>query len=258
MDEASARADAPSLRGFRYGWIRGHCRVFNLVSIINIRRGLARGRHLATATARPRIGSDLRVCLFDIPEREVAALLLREHRLRWSLVKYEAGDGTAAAGGEVRATEASCTRVAADASAAAFPSGQEGWAVLFGEYSDAEYFSERCGDNAAEHEERVGQYYRGALYRDDILPVPSYVLRCLRAACQATNADAARDNLLDASFLGDGVTLLRSYLAQVLSAAAAQSAGDNRSDAATSDGWKLEELEELASLLSHNSPQVEQ
>ena len=130
--------------------------------------------------------------------------------------------------------------MAADASAAAFPSGQEGWAVLFGEYSDAEYFSERCGDNAAEHEERVGQYYRGALYRDDILPVPSYVLRCLRAACQATNADAARDNLLDASFLGDGVTLLRSYLAQVLSAAAAQSAGDNRSDAATSDGgsWK--------------------
>ena len=37
-------------------WVDGHCRIFNLVSIINIRRGHATGRRLATATARRREG----------------------------------------------------------------------------------------------------------------------------------------------------------------------------------------------------------
>ena len=53
-DKVSAGETSPSLRGFRYGTIDGFCRVFNLVSIVNIRRGVARGRRLATATARPK------------------------------------------------------------------------------------------------------------------------------------------------------------------------------------------------------------
>ena len=43
MDEASAREATPSLRHFRLGRVDGHCRVFNLASILNIRRGVARG-----------------------------------------------------------------------------------------------------------------------------------------------------------------------------------------------------------------------
>lgn len=52
MDEKSARETTPSLRHFRYGRVDGYCRVFNLVSIVNIQRGAAQGLHLATATAR--------------------------------------------------------------------------------------------------------------------------------------------------------------------------------------------------------------
>ena len=75
MDEASARQTTPSLRHFRYGRIRGYARVFNLVSIINIRRGLAAGRHLATATARPEAQSGLFVCLYEIPVTQLPQLL---------------------------------------------------------------------------------------------------------------------------------------------------------------------------------------
>ena len=51
MDEASARETMPSMSGFRYGVVDGYCRIFNLVSIVNIRKGLATGRRLATCTA---------------------------------------------------------------------------------------------------------------------------------------------------------------------------------------------------------------
>ena len=71
MDEASARETMPSMSGFRYGVVDGYCRIFNLVSIVNIRKGLATGRRLATCTARPRPGSQLRVCCFDIPREEL-------------------------------------------------------------------------------------------------------------------------------------------------------------------------------------------
>ena len=40
--------------------------------------------------------------------------------------------------------------------------------------------------------------------------MPSYVLRCLRA--QRAAAPAALQNFLDASYLGDGATPLRSWL----------------------------------------------
>ena len=53
MDCESARLTTPSLINFRYGAVEGYARIFNLVSIVNIQRGLATGQHLATATARP-------------------------------------------------------------------------------------------------------------------------------------------------------------------------------------------------------------
>ena len=70
---------------------------------------------------------------------------------------------------------------------------------------------ERCADDAGVYEEQVGQYHAGPLYRSDgVLPVPHYVMRCLRAQRRA--GDDALANFLDASFLADGETPLRQHL----------------------------------------------
>ena len=210
MDRESAQQTSPSLRGFRYGWVEGYSRVFNLVSIINIRRGLATGRRLATCTARPRGGCRLRVCLYEIPVGELPALYAREARLRLSSVEHRP---------EVLAAAA-------------------GHALMCTEYSDAEYRRERAPLDEV-YEREVGQHYRGRLYRDDLLPVPSYLYRCAKA--HALAGDAALGNFLEASFLGDGTTSLRAYLSRELRAIEEDAA------LAAATGWDLssEETSEL-------------
>ena len=213
MDEASARETMPSMSGFRYGVVDGYCRIFNLVSIVNIRKGLATGRRLATCTARPRPGSQLRVCCFDIPREELLPLAVREARLRLEPVPI-AGEAGASSSGE---GAAGCC------------------ALLCVESSDEEYRARWCEDAAAYHEQ-VGQHYDGQLYRDDCLPVPSYLLRCLRAHAAAGTVD----NFLDESFLGDGRTRLREYIGGEVAAAGA----------ASEAAWSAAELEELRTFLS--------
>lgn len=182
MDEASARATTPSITNWRYGWVDGYVRIFNLVSIINIARGNATGDHLATCTARPRDGAKLRVCLYDVPAAEYPELLARERRLREVVAPYVDDAGRAA----------EC--------------------VIFGEYSDAEYRAERATTNEIWQQE-VGRYYVGAkIYRDDILPVPSYLTRCLTAFQKL--GEESLSNFLDQSFLGNGKTTIREYIAE--------------------------------------------
>ena len=179
MDEASALATTPSLLNWRHGSVRGWVRCFDLVSIINVRRGLATGRELATCTARRREGGVLRVCCYDVPVAEYAGLLARERRLRVETVEFAADDG------------------------------RVGSAQMFTRYSDAEYRAERATTPELWHEE-VGQYYDGgAIYRDDLLPVPSYVERCVKAYTKLGHLE----NFLDHSFLGDSVTTIREYIA---------------------------------------------
>ena len=127
MDEASARATTPSITNWRYGWVDGYVRVFNLVSVVNVARGNATGDHLATCTARAVDGAKLRVCLYDVPAAEYPQLLARERRLREVVASYR--DDT----------------------------GGTGKCVIFGEYSDAEYRAERATTDELWHEE-VGQY----------------------------------------------------------------------------------------------------
>ena len=182
MDEASARATTPSITNWRYGWVDGYVRVFNLVSILNIIRGNATGDHLATCTARAVASGKLRVCLYDVPASEYPQLLARERRLREVVTPYRED------------------------------TGQVGDCVIFGEYSDAEYRAERATTEAMWQEE-VGQFYSGnAIYRDDLLPVPSYLARCLTAFKKL--GDESLDNFLDQSFLGDGKTTIREYIAR--------------------------------------------
>ena len=204
MDEASARETMPSLSRFRYGWVDGYCRIFNLVSIVNVRRGLATGTRLATCTAQPRPGSELRVCLFDIPLEELLPLTTREARLRLEPVPVSVTSGEG------------CS------------------ALLCLESSDNEYRARWCGAADAYHEQ-VGQHYDGLLYREDLLPVPAYMFKCLRAHA----AVGTVDNFLDASFLGDGRTSLREYICNEIA----------RAPGAES-GWSAAELEELQVYLS--------
>ena len=51
VDQAWARLDTPSLADYRLGWLRGYARCFNLVSLVNLRRGDAAGRCMASCTA---------------------------------------------------------------------------------------------------------------------------------------------------------------------------------------------------------------
>ena len=209
MDEASAVETMPGLSDFRYGWVDDYCRIFNLVSIVNIRRGLATGTRLATCTARPRPGTQLRVCLFDIPLEELLPLATREARLHLEPVPVSVTGGT-----------------------------ESSSALLCLESSDLEYRARWCGATDAYHEQ-VGQHYDGPLYREDLLPVPAYMLKCLRAHAVVGTVD----NFLDASFLGDGRTALREYIGSELASAR----GDV--DRAES-GWSAAELEELRGYLS--------
>ena len=208
MDEASARETMPSLSDFRYGCVDGYCRIFNLVSIVNIRRGLATGTRLATCTARARPGSQLRVCIFDIPLEELLPLATREARLRLEPVPVSVVGGA------------------------------ESSALLCLESSDLEYRERWCGAAGA-YQEQVGQHYDGPLYREDLLPVPAYMLKCLRAHA----AVGTVDNFLEASFLGDGRTALRSFIGSEVARVR------GAVDSAESE-WSVAELEELQGYLS--------
>ena len=234
MDCESARLTTPSLINFRYGAVEGYARIFNLVSIVNIQRGLATGQHLATATARPSPAHRLLVCLFDVPVGELPSLLQRERRLRHSCVPFrEVGTGSGSGQDE----------------------GEPNKCVLFTEYSDDEYFRERCGGDEAVFHDEVGQFYRGRrIYRDDLLPVPSYLVRCVRAHRQVGDR-AFLANFLDGSFLGDGKTTVRAYLRAELAGGAPRAhhgavarAEDDRvpDDAPAKPHWTPSEREELA------------
>ena len=177
MCEESARATTPEIGNWRYGTIRDYARVFDLVSIIRIKRGLARGTHLATCTARPRTGSTLQVCLYDIPAALFPALEARERRLATSVVQVQCDSGDTAT------------------------------AYLFTQYSDERYRAERATTSEIWHQE-VGQFYEGCIYRDDLLPVPSYLKEC----CDAYQAAGMPHNFLDNSFLGDRHTSIRQYI----------------------------------------------
>ena len=192
MDEVSARTTSPSASEFRLVTIPNYCRIFNLVSVINIERGLAAPPHLCTCTARRREGAAISGCAFSIAESDFEALAARETRLRLELVR----------------------------------TGDTEPALMWAESSHDHFVRQRCGDADA-YDAAVGRFYAGELYREDALPVPSYVLRRLRA--QRAAAPAALQNFLDASYLGDGATPLRSWLEAEV---ARKDAGTDRGGAA--------------------------
>jgi hypothetical protein len=227
VDELWARQDTPSLSEHQLGWLQGYARCFNLVSIINLRRGNAVGRRLASCTAVAMPDSVLRVALFWLPTAELPDLLRREARLRpvWVTVEDDTGAPVEA--------------------------------ILFAASDNERYLREACGGDAAVYHAHVGQFYSGELYRQDLLPVHSYMMRCLRAHRAAGRAALA--NFLDRSFLGDGVTPLREYLrAELLELTKSESTPGQRQaeeGGALEGRWtELDRAEAVACLDAGSSP----
>ncbi|MFC6669300.1 gamma-glutamylcyclotransferase family protein [Marinobacterium aestuariivivens] len=181
LSEGSARETVPGLERFRLVRVPGYRRIFNKVGVVFFSRHRAdpASLEIASCSTEPAPGCEIICSAFDCPEADFEALYEREHRFRWIEVEAREADGSIRPG-------RICTR-----------------------YSDEEYRLNKC-ITEAEYQRRVGQYYPGRLWRDDILPFPRYLRFCLQAA--ASQGPEVLDNFLDSSFLADGRTRLRHYL----------------------------------------------
>ena len=182
LSEASARETAPSLTGFRLVQVSGYRRIFNKVGIAFFERGHAAQGDVHIASCATRISADTRMIgsAFECSDEDLVRIFEREHRFRWVQVRFSALDGSGAGEGRM------CS-----------------------EYNDVDYRLNKCVTDA-EYERRVGRFYNGRIWRDDILPNRTYLGHCLRAA--ATQGQQVLDNFQDTTFLADGVTSIRSYL----------------------------------------------
>ncbi len=181
LSEASARRTTPSLTNYRLVAVSGYRRIFNKTGIVFISTFGASpdDRALSSCATRYDGTTQLTCCAFDIPAAEFPALDEREHRYAWADVTFTDSRGTAGRG-------RMCTESTDDA------------------------YRAKCG-NAEEYERRVGQFYRGRIWRDDLLPFPMYLDFCLAAA--EGHGRNVFDNFIDTSYLADGSTTIRTYLA---------------------------------------------
>lgn len=184
LSEQSARETVPDLCNHRLVRVPGFRRIFNKVGVVFIsRHGQSpQSRELASCSTEPAADCCIIAAQFECSESDFAALYEREYRYRWVEVETEALDGAE------RSQARMCTG-----------------------YSDHEYRLNKCITDS-EYHRRVGQYYDGALWRDDIVPFPRYLRFCLLAA--AGHGRHVLDNFLDTSFLADGKTSIRQYLNQ--------------------------------------------
>ncbi|MBY4676354.1 gamma-glutamylcyclotransferase [Marinobacterium arenosum] len=183
LSERSARETVPGLINYRLVEVPGHRRIFNKVGVVFFSRhgASADSLEIASCSTEPSPGSAMICAQFELDEVDFAALYEREHRYRW--IEVETHDRH----GHVR-TGRMCTG-----------------------YNDRDYRLNKC-ITPQEYQQRVGQYYGGALWRDDILPFPRYLAFCLQAA--AENGADVLGNFLDTSFLADGITSIRQYVSQ--------------------------------------------
>ncbi|WP_286237588.1 gamma-glutamylcyclotransferase [Neptuniibacter halophilus] len=181
LSERSARETVPGLKNFRLVRVPGYRRIFNKVGVVFLSRHGAdpEARQIASCATQAHPEAEIICSQFECSDAEFAQLYEREHRFQWVEVESVDAEGQ-------RARGRICT-----------------------ESSDDYYRRQKCR-NEAEYQQRVGQYYTGKLWRNDILPFPRYLAFCLQAA--EGHGAAVLDNFLDQSFLADGCTSLRCYL----------------------------------------------
>lgn len=193
LSEASARQTVPALQNFRLVRVPGYRRIFNKVGVVFLSRHGAdqASRELASCSTEAAEHCEIICSQFECSPEDFVELYEREHRFRWIEVDTLPIDRTV--------TE----------NASSVKTGGRG--RMCTGYDDTEYRLNKC-ITPAEYELRVGRYYTGALWRNDILPFPRYLAFCLQAA--SSQGDEVLNNFLDSSYLADGVTSIRDYLKQ--------------------------------------------
>ncbi|CAA0834838.1 Unknown protein [Striga hermonthica] len=185
LSERSARSTFPDLINFRVAKLNGFRRVFAHVAPIFFERGIAKPetKETSSLSVEPCEGETLVVTTFEIQRSEIPSFIEREHEFRFLAVTPETFNGL------LYTT----------------PS------VLCARYSDEEYFMNRCEGNKEIFFQRYGRYGIDKIWLDDILPCRVYLRHCVLAAKNLS--EAAYENFLDHTFLGDRKTTIREYLA---------------------------------------------
>ncbi|MDO6513073.1 gamma-glutamylcyclotransferase [Neptuniibacter sp. 2_MG-2023] len=181
LSEGSARETVPSLENFRIVEVSGYKRVFNKVGVVFFSRhnATADSQEIACCSTLEARDSTIICSQFECSDDAYHALYEREHRYDWLEVDtFHPEEGVSRG--------FMCTT-----------------------NTDTAYRQTKCASEQ-EYYERVGQYYSGQLWRNDILPFPRYLAFCLQAA-EGQGAEVL-DNFLDSSFLADGNTSIRAYL----------------------------------------------
>ncbi|KAG6756925.1 hypothetical protein POTOM_037224 [Populus tomentosa] len=185
LSERSARSTFPDLLNFRVARLNGFRRVFAHVAPIFFERGIAKPetKEISSLSVEPSEGESLVVTVFEIEKSEIPAFMERELEFRFLAVVPETLDGKPFD----------------------FP------AVLCARYSDEEFFQVRCKGSKEIYFQHYGRYNIDKIWRDDILPCRAYLRHCVLAAKNLS--DAAYNNFLEHTFLGDRKTTIREYLA---------------------------------------------
>lgn len=183
LSETSARETVPDLMNFRLVEVPGYRRIFNKVGVVFFRKYQVAANSLEISSCSTEYApeSTMLCSQFEVSEEAFAALYEREHRFRW--IEVDTID----------------------------MQGKSGRGRMCTSFDDTEYRLNKCVTES-EYEQRVGQYYRGALWRDDILPFPPYLVFCLQSA-EGAGAEVL-GNFMDTTFLSDGLTSIRQYLQQ--------------------------------------------
>ncbi|KAJ4956195.1 hypothetical protein NE237_012978 [Protea cynaroides] len=185
LSERSARSTFPDLVNFRVAKLNGFRRVFAHAAPMFFERGIANSEtgEISSLSVEPCEGETLIITVFEIKQLGIPSFIEREHEFRFLAVVPETLDGIP------------------------FTSP----AVLCARYSDEEYFHVRCEGNKELYFQRYGRYNIHQIWRDDILPCRVYLRHCVLAAKNL--GDAAYDDFLDHTFLGDRKTTIRQYFA---------------------------------------------
>ncbi|KAG5555155.1 hypothetical protein RHGRI_012626 [Rhododendron griersonianum] len=201
LSERSARSTFPDLVDFRVARLNGFRRVFAHTAPIFFERGIANPetKEISSLSVEPCKGETLIVTVFNIRKSEIPSFIEREHEFRFLAVLPETLDGKPFA------------------SPAVCETGTIYFAVLCARFSDEEYLQIRC---------KGSSYSAGSLQAvkrsissdmDDITftrfgAMISYLAVFIFGTAKSLG-DAAYNNFLDHTFLGDRKTTIREYLA---------------------------------------------
>ncbi|KAF7146609.1 hypothetical protein RHSIM_Rhsim04G0228000 [Rhododendron simsii] len=204
LSERSARSTFPDLVDFRVARLNGFRRVFAHAAPIFFERGIANPetKEISSLSVEPSEGETLIVTVFNIRKSEIPSFIEREHEFRFLAVLPETLDGKPFTNPAVCETGTLCCYCLIFTESVSFPFRSVilslttiDLAVAVG--SQEVYF------------QRYGRYNIHKIWRDDILPCRVYLRHCVLAA--KSLGDAAYNNFLDHTFLGDRKTTIREY-----------------------------------------------